>query len=118
MAVANSASALAEANAAKTAACNVVVKHYEPKIATVQQMQEYASCVDHLHPAAASGAEVFMVKASIIMAIIGLIVGVWIGLKQDGVVGVLGGVMGFLIGACIPLFIGLIVWGVTFVFTG
>jgi hypothetical protein len=54
--------------------CKLVMDTYDHKVATVQQMQEYADCVGLVHPKELDGGTIILLKIIFVIAIIGGIV--------------------------------------------
>jgi hypothetical protein len=77
VAVANSAAANAAAAAARRDACRASVKGYEHDTATVTEMQQYAGCVERLHPQPLSDPAVWGVKLLIVLCFSGFFVCGW-----------------------------------------
>lgn len=71
-AVAISVIALAEAEKAK---CAASVKGYRHDVATVAQMQEYAGCIDKLHPSELTADATIVLKVAIVLLFAGTIGG-------------------------------------------
>lgn len=115
------AAAEAEASAAKDAACRVLVNGYQHAGSTVEQMQEYASCIERLHPAMTSG-DIIFVKIAIVAAMIGGCIGLLVAWKdQEDFFGVAKWLVYPFFGAGIPAIAALtlhLVWsGIVFLFS-
>lgn len=57
--------------------CKASMPNFNPKTATVAEMREYGSCVDVLYPSQPGGGAVIGIKVALIVALIGLIFGMW-----------------------------------------
>jgi hypothetical protein len=73
---ANAAAANAEAQKAAYAACMSFVRGYEHDKATVQEMREYAGCIERLQPDPRSNQELMAEKACVLFMFLAIIGGV------------------------------------------
>ncbi len=76
-ALASSAAANSAASAAKKTACMSYIQNYKAETATVEEMREYASCVERLHPNELSDGGIIAVKVLIVAAIVGIFIGAY-----------------------------------------
>lgn len=74
--------ALLQASQAKTAACKALVRDYEHNTATVDQQQEYAGCIGHLHPDAIGPDAAIALKVLIVLMVASIPVGAWRGYRS------------------------------------
>lgn len=114
------AATIASANAARQAkaSCEAFMPLYEHKTATIESARMYASCVDRLYPEQADVATVIWFKVAIVLAMLGLVFGTFIGWKEDGFLGAtMLGLLGALIGGTIILAIWCLKVGVMFLFS-
>lgn len=76
-----SSAALAQSSAAlsraKAAECRAFMPTYDPATATPDVMRFYADCVERLYPAAMEPSTVLFFKVMIVVALIGLALGLW-----------------------------------------
>lgn len=74
---ASAASSAANASRARHERCEVTIMTYDSKTATVEQMQQYASCVQNNHPRIVhlEDGEVLAIKILIAACFIGIIIG-------------------------------------------
>lgn len=71
---AQSQAAMAAARKAKEISCKSYISSFDPKTATVEQMQQYAECVEVLHPQPMSHDDVIAAKFFFALALIGMLV--------------------------------------------
>ena len=76
IAAANSAQAAAHAHRARVESCKVVTAQFEKTTATVEQQQEYASCINTLHPREMTDGGILAVKILIVLMLVGLVAGI------------------------------------------
>ena len=73
----------ARAHRIRTERCRLVVEQYDTsEVVTVQEMKEYASCVNFLHPSPSNPQDILATKALIIGGMIFALVGAWWGWKK------------------------------------
>lgn len=72
---ANSAMASAAASRAREESCKIIISQYESNNASIQEMQEYAGCVDNNYPQELGADSVIAIKVLILLAIVGAIFG-------------------------------------------
>lgn len=72
---ANSSAAAARAHQAQVTACQALTKDFHGDTATIEQRQSYAECVQVLYPQEMGADSVLFIKAMIVAAILGVIVG-------------------------------------------
>ena len=65
----------------KTIYCNTVMPKFNPKIATIEQKQSYANCVDHFYPTM-TGLDIIIMKVAIILAFIVFSISLYKGWKE------------------------------------
>lgn len=73
----NAAISSAAAHRAKVSECHVVIGAYDSHGATVQEMQQYADCIDTVYPKEFTGEETAILKALFVSAIVGAVVIGW-----------------------------------------
>jgi hypothetical protein len=95
------------AKEAERKACLGYVKGYTHDVATVEEMREYAGCVERIHPANFAGNDLLVVKIMILVVFAAIIGGVLYekknrGFMSEGWVGaiILGGAFGAATSAC------------------
>lgn len=114
---AQSAIAAQQAREARKVACQALMPSYQDATASVESRQSYASCVDLIYPQTMSGVEVLIVKLLIVSAVIGTVIGMYIGAREDGFIGsILIGMVGMLGVPCVLGVFGMLGWGVTLLF--
>ena len=63
---------------ARDAECRVIIAQYDSRTADVHAMQEYANCVERIHPKKLEPAETLALKGLFVMALIGAVLGgIW-----------------------------------------
>lgn len=81
-----SSAALAQSSAANSRAriaeCKAFMPTYDPTTASVADMQSYASCIERLYPTAMSSNEILLLKTAIVLALIGLVIGIYKGVSE------------------------------------
>lgn len=101
-------------------ACKVTIQTYEAHTATVEQMRDYASCVNRLHPSEMTGGEVIALKIIIVLVLTGAVIGCIKPPFAHGQPDLEDRVMGFVVGAiataCGLLVIGPICAAIEFLF--
>lgn len=105
---ANAAAAAAEASHAQDMACHAIIAAYDPKVARVDQMQTYATCVQRIYPSSSEIPPV-VAKVSIIVLIVALIIGVFKGWQEDGFIGAVA--IGFLAPAFLAI-CAVVLWAI------
>ena len=97
---AQSAAALASANAARDTACQSLINSYQPKGASVSEMREYAACVQRLHPEPIPADATTVLKFAVVILLLSMPVGAWIGYRShlggdvmSAVMGAIGGLL-------------------------
>ncbi len=78
-AAAQSGVAARMAHEARVAACTATIPLYEPKTATVEQMREYASCVQVLYPEQTSPGLIVALKVAFVIVLVSAAIGAWRG---------------------------------------
>jgi hypothetical protein len=117
------AAAAAEARAAKVIACKKYVQGYEHNAATVADAKQYASCIRLLHPDDIAPGEVWMLKAAIVIVMLGCVAGVVMGCREgrNSFMGwqrfIFYPLFGGLLAAAALLGCGAVVAGVVFLFS-
>lgn len=116
-ALAQSSAAQAQAHEAKKIACHGMMSSYTDATATVESKRAYAECVNVIHPSEMTGGEIIIAKVLIVAAIIGAVVGVYKGWRDDGFMfAVLGGMVGMLLAPVVVGAFVLLAWGATLLF--
>lgn len=117
-AAASTASALASKRSTE-AKCNELVSGYEHTTATIEQRQEYADCIDMMHPSQLTGDEVIGLKIIIVCAFVGALVSYWKG--RDSSCGfsesAADAFFGAVFGALVPVAVVVILVSIIFLFT-
>lgn len=113
------ASANIHAHQAKVASCNAFMPLFDSKTATIESMQVYAKCVEVLHPESIGPNAVWLMKALFISALIGLVFGIFQGIKErdDALTVALRSLAFFLMMPILLLLLGFIVYGTYWLFT-
>ena len=76
VAAASAASASSAASRARFESCKMTIIQFDNKTATVEQMREYAACVENNFPMPADAGTTLMIKIFIVLSLIGLIGGI------------------------------------------
>lgn len=100
---------------AKEAKCAALIDGYEHATATTEQQQEYADCIDMLHPDQITGTEVIAIKVVIVCALIGAAIGAFRGDYADE--RFVHALFGAIIGVLAPVLMAAIIWAIHFLFT-
>jgi len=104
------ATALAANNSAsiKQQQCQKIINSFDNQIATIQQKQDYASCINYIYQQELSYNTIVVFKIMFVIALIGLAIGLYQGYKaHDGLLAnVLLGVIGFI---GLPVFVSFLV---------
>lgn len=108
------AQSAAQASAARDERCKVELVQYDPKHATVAEMQSYAACVQRIHPVAE---DVMGLKALVATLLICALIGAVIGAIREQYDRLLGAVMGAFAGASVMCLLALAGLAVVFVFS-
>lgn len=66
IAAASASATAVSLNTARQNKCIAVLNNYTPSTATTTEMQEYADCVDYIHPHVTSTAEIVLVKVAFV----------------------------------------------------
>jgi hypothetical protein len=104
-------------------ACAAMVVSYEHSRATVDEMRDYASCIQKLHPEPLDGSQLITVKVAILVILFSIAAGIILVRRDDE--GRSGWVETSILGACMGLMAGIggimataAIWfGVKFLFT-
>jgi len=67
-----------------TTACKLAVSTYDTSSATIQQMQEYAGCIQQLYPQDFTTVETILIKSLIVCVFLGVATGVYVSRKNYG----------------------------------
>ena len=91
------------ANNARKEVCRQVIDGYNSVSASIEQAQEYAKCVLFLHPETISATTTLMLRALVLSAFVGFVIGAWKSdwLLDDGFFGRL--LSGFIGAISIPM---------------
>ena len=107
--------AASAADAAKSARCAVVLRQYDPSVATVEQMREYASCVRHIYGTGGRAADAQIFALILLVAVLAGAVGgaIW-GARDEYTGPLVGALLGILVccGAVFALGIFALLFGV------
>lgn len=121
-AIASSAAANAAARQARKTACVSIETTYRPEMATVQEKQAYAECVDLLYPQPSvpfTGTELLIAKSGVLLLLISMVVGAWWGWREEREIGLaaLSCVMAPIVLGCVVFILGLVIAGIAYLFT-
>ena len=108
-----SAEAAAARIAAKRAECKADMIGFNNDVATVAQRQEYATCVEIIHPLPSeppSAQDKLVVGSIAVYFLIAAIIGAYLCCKEIG--GFLSLIYGAFVGAAVAFFLGLFGWGI------
>lgn len=108
--------ALAESSKAHDIACQSMMQGYTHITATVQQSQEYASCVKRLHPDNMTPTEMIVVKVLILIVFASTGIKIYIDRNDHWTEWWMSAILGFCIGAAGILVLGLLVAALAFLF--
>jgi hypothetical protein len=67
----------------RTDDCLAWIPGYKHDLASIEQMQYYASCVQWLHPISTNNTQVLWFKAAIFAVFLGSVIGIWCMQKSD-----------------------------------
>ncbi len=116
IASAANANAAAARQAAHRAECRALMPSYQDVTATVEQRREYAECVGLLYPHELTGSALTAAKFWVLIALVSIPVGAWLGWQEDETPGAM---MGAILGPCAVGAVGLatmaIIAGIAFV---
>ena len=106
-------------HSAKLQHCNNVLSNYNSTTATVQQMQEYANCIDVVHPKELDVSSVVLFKVVFVIAVVAMIVTAFKDYKQSKSIvdASLFGFVSFIMAICTSVFIGLLYFGFVWLFS-
>lgn len=121
-AIASSAAANAAARQARKTACVSIETTYRPGLATVQEKQTYAECIDLLYPqpsAPFTGTELLVAKGAILLLLLSMVVGAWWGWREmkELSFAAMSAVMAPICLAIVAFILALVVTGVSYLFT-
>lgn len=108
---AHASQAAAAAHEAYLATCRITIHGFQHENASIQEQQNYAGCIQALHPIRSFGDEhkdVLLIKALIIAAFLGMIIGLVIGIKDhwsSKVDAIFLGVIGLVLAPCLTALI-------------
>lgn len=111
------AQASADADRAQVERCKVELLQYEPKAATVQQMQSYAECVRNIYPQDSGPAEVMAYKIVIGVLLLGFIIGAVRGFLDNRYEAIPSAVFCGLAGASIAFLICILLGAAAYIFS-
>ena len=104
-------------SASRTATCAITMHKFNPEIATVSEMQDYAACVNHIYPDTIAPESVIIFKVLFVAALLGVVYGVW----KERHCGILDSIMyGFVMGClfpCVLIGLGGLFYGVLWLFS-
>lgn len=97
--VAASQAAVAQAAAyqARVAQCKATIPNFDAQRATVQEMKEYAGCVETLHPTEIGADATVALKVLFVVALAGMSVGAWRERGYGFGDAAMGGLFGFML---------------------
>lgn len=81
--VANTAAIIA-INEAHKAECYATIQAFDSRVATVEQQQGYASCIDFVHPREVTHSEAVVLKIVIALVLLSIPFGAWRGYSKSG----------------------------------
>lgn len=99
--------------------CQMVLENYDPVYAETKGMKDYAYCVQKLYPEQMTHNENMLAKGCVLILLISLVIGAIWGYKQsrDWESVVLGAITGALFVAVGSIVLGLILFGIAFLFS-
>jgi hypothetical protein len=101
-----SAIATQQAHDASVMACQSFMPAFNGRAATVNDALSYAECVHLVYPMPLDGTEVLVIKALIVLVLVGLGIGFYKGRKLDGLGG--GLLMSLIVGMGLPIAVGVL----------
>lgn len=108
--------AIQQASEAKDQSCKVMIKSFDSKSATVQEMQSYSECVGRIYPeeVVLSGLDILLIKISIVVVLVGASIFAW---KQNKGThtGVVDWILGFVFGGLLSLVLLALFAGLVFI---
>ena len=112
-AIVASSAVVSAATSANIQHCNNVLSNYNSTTATVQQMQEYANCVDVVYTKELDASSVVLFKVAFVIAVVAMIVTAFKDYKQfkSIVDASLYGLLSFIMAIFTSVFIGLLYFG-------
>lgn len=100
------------AHRALVAQCKATMPKFNASKATVAEMKEYSKCVNTLYPTEVSSETIIAFKVLFVIALVGMVIGVWKA-RRDGVVdAALVGLLGFLVLPCAVAFAFGLLYGI------
>jgi ABC-type sulfate transport system permease subunit len=114
IAISQSSAAMAIARQQEEKDCKVFLDGFQPAIATIEQKKEYAKCVNMIYPSPMSSADILFFKIALVIAFIGMAIGMWREAKyeySDKIMVLLMGGLGFFIAPIAVGFIGALIYG-------
>lgn len=115
---ANASAAQQAAHQAMIERCTIEVDQFSPSVASTQQKQSYAECINALYPKELTGGEIVVWKVFIVLVLVGLIAGLIKGWKSGEGFGwvFVYGCAGAIFAAVGSLFLALAFAGIAFLF--
>lgn len=114
----SAASSAASARKARESECKIVIKTYDTKTATTEDMREYVRCVDMMYPNGLEPATILVFKISFIVCFLAGIFSSTIKPKYDLLDRIQGFIVGFSFAAISLVSIALLIAAFVWVFTG
>lgn len=104
---------------AKLQHCNNILNSYNSTTATVQQMQEYANCVDAVYTKEPDASSIILFKVVFVIAVVAMIITAIREYKitKEIVWSSFVGFIGFIMAICTSVFIGLLYFGFVWLFS-
>lgn len=99
--------------------CKVVMEKFEPKTSTVQEIQEYAKCVDIIYPTAISPEAMLFWKIIFVISLCGMLLGFYKAHRTDYKSGdeyFVYPLLGFVLAAVLALFFSGVIAGIFWLF--
>jgi hypothetical protein len=83
IALSQSTVAMQQSQEAAIRSCKSYISSFHAETATTTQMQEYAHCVGLVYPQPLAGGEIWLLKAAIIVAFVGMGIGIYKSLNDS-----------------------------------
>lgn len=95
--------------------CEIYEQKFNSTTATVEQKQQYADCIQLLHPCM-TGVELLFAKFLVVLSFVFFVIGGWLGFKEERSL-IFSTLIGVLSAVFVPLMLFLVVSGVIFLFS-
>lgn len=106
---------------AQVAQCKMTMIQFNPKTATVAEMRQYSDCVNFVYPKEVCGAAIVYFKVLLVVALIGMCVGVFREWRGNGCASLFDCGMAAFFGLLVPPLVvsvlTLLVWGIIWLFS-